>query len=60
MLIIKLSLNLFGLFTGEFIYTAPHVLPGTPVAVEITLAYPPIAVNFQVFVEHPPCEIELV
>jgi hypothetical protein len=46
-------------FTGEFIYAAPHILPSTPVAVEITLAYPPIAVNFQVFVEHPR-EIEMV
>jgi hypothetical protein len=45
--------NLFGLITGQFNYAAPQLLPGTTVVVETTLAYPPVAVNFQVFVEHP-------
>ena len=60
MLKVKLIFNLFGLLTGEFNYAVPPILPGTTVVVETTLAYPPVAVNFQVFVNPPTPEIELV
>jgi len=61
MLKVKLLFNLFGFFTSQFDYAAPHLLPGTTVVVEATFASPPVAVNFRVFVGRPPAlEIELV
>lgn len=48
------AFNLLGLINGQFNYAAMHLLPGTTVVVQTILAYPPVAVNFQVFVEHPP------
>ena len=50
---VMLFIDFFGLITGEFNYAAPRLLPGTTVVVETTFAYPPMAVNFQVFVEQP-------
>ena len=61
MLQVRLFLNVFRLITGEFNYTARHLLPGTTVVVETTLAYPAAAANIQVFVEQPLApEIDLV
>jgi hypothetical protein len=54
---VKLFIDLFGLITGQFNYAAPWLLPGITVVVETTFAYPPVAVNFQVFVEQTPPEI---
>ena len=57
---VKLFFNLLGLITGKFNYAAPQLLPGITVVVEITLTYSSVAVNFQVSVEQPPPEIDMV
>lgn len=58
MLKVKLFLKLFGLITDPFNYTAPHILIDVTVIMKIMLTYPRVAINCQMFIEHP--EIELI
>lgn len=57
---IKLFFKLFGLITGQFNYMASYLLPDITVVVEIILAYPLMAVNYLIFVEHPAPEIDMI
>jgi hypothetical protein len=44
----KLSFNIFGFINGQFEYEAA-VLPGTTLAIEIAVAYPPVGANINLF-----------
>jgi hypothetical protein len=44
----KLSFNIFGFINGQFEYEAP-ILPGTTLAIEMALAYPPAGAIINLF-----------
>jgi len=45
---LKLSFNIFGFINGQFEYETP-ILPGSTLAIEIAVAYPPTGANIDLF-----------